>query len=201
MKRTWLIDSGHGGMIDGEYVTAPDKMFTHSNNEVFYEGVYNRDIKDMLFRRLWDAGIHCIDICPSELDIPLYERVSVANTYHTHYQNCVILSLHSNASPQHNASGFEVFAYNSTKSRRYGNILGEQLVYDFELPFRKADDNNFVKYGDLYLLKYTICPAILVECLFFDNYQDYQLLIDPEFKKRYVNSLIQFILKAELVSV
>ena len=50
MKYTWLIDAGHGGFMDGEYVTAPAKMYEHSPEEIFYEGVFNRQIKDGLLK-------------------------------------------------------------------------------------------------------------------------------------------------------
>jgi len=200
MKRTWLIDSGHGGMIDGIYQTSPAKMFTHVNKKTFYEGVYNRLIKEMLISRMKDAGLRYIDLCPTELDLLLYNRVQVANSYHQYLDNCVILSLHSNSG---GGTGFEVFAHpGSIKSKRLGNMLGEQLKYDFpNIIFRKNDNGEYCKTEKFYILTYSYSPAILVECLFFDNWNDYRVLIDPDFQNKYVRSLIQFMLKAELVAV
>lgn len=199
MKYTWLIDSGHGGMINGEYQTAPNKMFTHSNGEVFYEGVWNREIKDMLIHRLWSGGIPCIDLCPTELDLGLGVRVENANTYHLAYENCILLSIHSNASPLHNATGMEVFAFNlSKRSQALGNILGEMLEQDFTTEFRWGDGQR-CKTSGFYILQHSFCPAILPECLFYDYYPDYQKLVDGEFKRRYVQTLVNFILKIELL--
>ena len=61
-KYLYLIDSGHGGnKADGSYVTAPAKMFEHSPSEIFYEGVFNRQIKTLLLGMLWDKNIdNCV---------------------------------------------------------------------------------------------------------------------------------------------
>lgn len=198
MKKIWLIDSGHGGMINGEYQTAPDKMYTHHDGSVFYEGVFNRTIKMMLLDRLKDAGVKYIDLCPSEIDMLLKVRTDVANTYHIAYdEKCFLLSLHSNAG---GGTGFEVFCdTRSTKSRLYGNMLGMTLNNAFpDIQFREADDGQFCKKANFWILRYSFCPALLVECLFFDNWYDYQLLIDIDFQIKYVESLVQFILNAEL---
>lgn len=197
MKRTWIIDNGHGGMINGKYQTAPAKMFTHVDKKTFYEGVYNRLIKEMLISRMKDAGLRYIDLCPTELDLSLDTRVEVANIYQKQYGDCILLSLHSNAG---GGTGFEVHSYlKSLKSQRYGNMLGKQLHYDFpDIHFRKNDNGVWTKYSNFQILRETHCPAVLPECLFFDNWDDYQMLINPVFQQQYVHSLMQFILKVEL---
>lgn len=198
MNRTWLIDKGHGGFIDGVYQTFPDKMYEHSPQEIFYEGVYNRKIGDMLLHRLWDKGIHAIDICPTELDIPLDVRVDIVNTYYRKYEDAVLVSLHSNAG---GGRGFEVWtSVGQTKSDKYAELLAHEIMAKFAMPFRsdKADD-DLDKESQFYILKWTRCPAVLPECLFFDNYQDYLILIDEDFQDRYVDTLVNFILKSELV--
>jgi len=44
-------------------------------------------------------------------------------------------------------------------------------------------DGDKDKEAEFYVLRRTACPAVLVECLFFDNPEDYALLKDPEFVK------------------
>lgn len=198
-KYLWLCDSGHGGnTVGGDYVTAPAKMYEHSPGEIFYEGVFNRQIKDLLMRKLWDENIDCIDVCPTELDVPLDVRVDVINDYCKHYENSVLISLHSNAG---GGSGFEVWtSIGQTRSDTFAEILGRELVSGFrDIPFRSDTvDGDLDKESQFYLLKWTRCPAILPECLFFDNYNDYLLLIDPDFRLAYVHTLVNFIKKAEL---
>ncbi len=197
--KTWLCDPGHGGVINNKYQTWPEKMFKHSNNEVFYEGVFNRTIRDKLINRCEAKGIHIIDLCPTELDVRLDERADIANIYYREYPNAVGLSLHSNAGK---GTGFEVYtSVGETMSDKYAQILCENLKSYFpEIEFRQdTTDGDFDKEAHFYILKNTKCPWILPECLFFDNYKDYKLLINPEFQTRYVDALVNFMLKAELV--
>lgn len=197
MKYIWLIDAGHGGFINGEYQTAPGKMYQHSPSEIFYEGGFNRRIKDLLMRKLWEENIHHIDVCPTDLDVPLPVRVNVVNSYYEHYDNAVLISLHSNAG---GGSGFEVWTSpGPTRSDRFAELLGQELIAGFrDLPFRAdMSDGDLDKESDFYILKWTRCPAILPECLFYDNYNEYLLLEDPDFRMAYVRTLVNFIKKAE----
>ena len=204
MKHTWIIDPGHGGMIDDIYQTFPKKMFKHSQTEIFYEGVFNRLIAGKLIAKLDAKGIPNINLCPSELDIELDERVDIANIYHREYRNCIGISLHSNASPSHKGTGFEIHtSAGETMSDKYARICGKEIIS--RLPgvrYRKGDvAGELDKDSHFYILKWTKCPWILPECLFFDNYNDYQLLIDPAFQDKYVDALVNFVLKCELSSV
>jgi len=201
MKYTWFLDSGHGGFLDSGYVTAPDKMYSHSPSEIFYEGVFNRQIKDLLMRKLWEENIKCIDTCPTELDVPLPVRCNVINAYYKHYSNGVLLSLHSNAG---GGSGFEVWtSIGQTRSDQFAEILGRELVSGFRDILFRSDtvDGDLDKESQFYILKNTDCPAILPECLFFDNYHDYLLLMDPDFRVAYVHTLVNFIRKAEQLNI
>lgn len=191
----YLIDSGHGGMIAGKYQIAPDKMFTHQDGSIFYEGVFNRTIKKMLFKELKNEGIMFIDICPSDLDLSLDYRIKVVNECQADYPDCLLISLHSNAG---GGTGIEIFAHhNSSTSQHYGNLLSEFLIAAFPgVKFRKGQD-QLCKTANFQILRETICPAILPEFMFFDNFDDYQKLIDWEFQVRYVRALVEFIKKCE----
>lgn len=198
MKHLWMIDSGHGGMIDGIYQTAPEKMHVHDDGSVFYEGVFNRIIKDLLLAKMKAEGLYCIDICPTELDLDLDIRVDTANDYYKEYRNAVLISLHSNAG---GGTGFEIWtSVGQTRSDGFAEVMGNTFIDSFKgAPFRKdISDGDLDKESQFYILKYTKCPAILPECLFFDNWSDYKLLIDPEFQQEYVDSLVKFMHKAEL---
>ena len=197
MKHTWLIDSGHGGS-DGEgYITAPNKMYEHSPTEIFCEGVFNREIKDKLMDELWRNDVRTIDLCPTELDLPLGVRSDIANVYEREYHNCIGISLHSNAG---GGTGFEIHTGpGETRSDRYAKICGKILKEHFPMIRYRMGDHpgEWDKDSPFWILKHTHCPWILPECLFFDNYKDYKLLIDPIFQTRYVRALVAFILQVE----
>jgi len=202
MKHTWLIDNGHGGnTVEGVYVTAPAKMHEHSPLEVFYEGVFNRQIKSLLVPMLWDAGMDVIDVCPTELDVPLSVRCNVINAYYERYTNAVLISLHSNAG---GGSGFEVWtSVGQTRSDEFAEILGSELVSGFhDIPFRSDTvDGDLDKESQFTILTDTHCPAILPECLFFDNYNDYLLLSNPDFREAYAKTLFNFMKKADFFDI
>jgi len=197
MKNLWVIDSGHGGMVDGMYATAPSKMYVHDDDNIFYEGVFNRIIKNMLLRKLKQSGFYYVDLCPTELDVDLDVRVDIVNTYYKEYKNAVLLSLHSNAG---GGRGFEVWtSVGQTRSDNFAEIMGKILINNFSAIHFRPDtsDGDLDKESQFYILKYTKCPAILPECLFFDNWEDYKLLNDAGFRIAYVNALFQFMKQAE----
>jgi len=197
MRYTWLIDAGHGGFMDGEYVTGPKKMYEHSPSEIFYEGMFNRQIKDALMRDLWNNNIQAIDLCPTELDVQLDVRVDIANIYHREYHNCVGISLHSNAGK---GTGFEIHTGpGETRSDVHARLLGQILIERFQgINYRKGDAPGELDKDSLFYILYkTKSPWILPECLFFDNYEDYKKLMDPYFRIRYVDALVAYIKQAE----
>lgn len=197
MKKTWLLDSGHGGMINGVYQTAPWKMFAFKD-QIAYEGVINRNVKNLLISKL--NGRAFIDLINSEEDISLSSRVSLANSiYHT-TPNAVYFSIHSNASPDHTGTGFEVWtSKGQTYSDKIANVLCQEIKAEFtNIKFRSdSSDNDLDKESDFYVLHNTRCPAVLIENLFFDNYNDYLRLTDPVFLGRLVDVYIRWIDKIE----
>ena len=198
----WCIDSGHSGNTqNGDYLTAPAKMFKHSPSEIFYEGVFNRQIKDALIRDLWRHDILAIDVCPTELDLPLSVRVNIVNAIYAKYKNAVLISLHSNAG---RGTGIEIWtARGQTRSDKFATVIGEQVSRDFEDVVFRQDfmDGDMDKEADFYILKYTHCPAVLPEFMFYDNYDDFLKLENPEFRARYVKSLLTAIQKMEQMDI
>lgn len=81
-----ILDFGHGGLDDnGDYTTAPDKMFLHSNGEYAYEGFLNRQIGgivEILLRSHRPAinVVTTVDV-KDPRDISLAYRVQVANQF------------------------------------------------------------------------------------------------------------------------
>lgn len=200
-----ILDYGHGGINQsGVYTTAPSKMFQFPNGEVAYEGVLNRQIGGMveLFLKTHQTlnVITTVKTTDSR-DLSLSYRVGVANKYDPN--ETIFISFHSNASKNHNASGFSIFTTKGhTKSDGLATCIGESVkrYYDhlnLKLRFDFYSDNDLDKEADFYVLRKTNCPAVLLECLFFDYWEDYKRLKDPEFQKELAwhiyQGIIQFI--------
>jgi N-acetylmuramoyl-L-alanine amidase len=198
---TVFIDAGHGGMINGKYQTAPAKMFDHGYGQMFYEGVSNRQFADDLKWELKQRGIPYIDVTATELDVPLSARVDIINDLYKKYPNGILLSLHSNAG---GGTGFEVWtSVGQTRSDQFAEELSEELMRSFpDIKFRKdSQDGDLDKESQFYILKNTNCPAVLPECLFYDNYEDYKLLTNITFRRDYVYALVRWIERCEKIGI
>lgn len=203
--KIWLINKGHGGMIDDEYQTYPDKMFYHEKQDEYaYEGVINRAIGDRLIIMLKAEDRRYIDICPTELDLPLSIRAKHVNEIYEKYgrYSCVLLELHSNSSVNHDASGFEIWTGpGQTRSDIYAKILFNIVKKDIgEFSMRSGyckEDPDPDKEAAFYMLVKTNCPAILPEFGFFDNWEDWSRMKDFKFRERYVLALMKMIRKID----
>jgi len=176
-KYTWIIDNGHGGMIDGEYTTAPSKMHVFPDGLTIYEGVFNRGVKKHLVKMLHDEGINCVDLVPEDEDISLGERVRRANELHKQHENCVYVSIHGNAG---GGTGFEVWTSpGQTKSDPIATKFFEQYekIFSEEKPRKDTSDGDPDKESRFYVLVKTACPAILTENFFMDQRKDALLML------------------------
>lgn len=95
-KYTIILDAGHGGLVNGKYVTAGKRSPKFDDGKQLYEGVNNREIVNMLITALQAEDIDCIDIVASQNDISLPTRVERANKLHK-IKPCLYVSIHSDA--------------------------------------------------------------------------------------------------------
>ena len=56
-KYTWLLDPGHGGIIDGVYQTAGKRSPKFPDGSVLYEGEFNRDVVGRIIKLCQDNNI------------------------------------------------------------------------------------------------------------------------------------------------
>lgn len=184
-----VLDFGHGSVDkDGEYTTAPAKMFQHKDGTNAYEGMINRQIGGLIYQFLrWDKELTPVLTVKTDdpRDISLAYRVRVANSFPK--EETLMVSIHCNASPNQDARGFEIF---TSKENTEADPLATDIfnsvkaLYDkMDIPMRKdTSDGDPDKEKDLYVVKKTKCPAVLVEVLFFDNEDDWRLLQDLKFQ-------------------
>jgi N-acetylmuramoyl-L-alanine amidase len=179
-KYTYLLDNGHGGMVDGQYTTAPKKMFDHGDF-VFYEGVFNRKVVKRIAEMLEEEGIKHKIIVPQEEDISLKERVRRANELHLNKEEPVIyISVHANAG---GGVGMEIYTSpGQTKSDKVAECFFE--AWDEIIPQQRqrvsTGDGDRDKEARFYVLTQTNCPAILTECGFMDNRKEALWMMSDE---------------------
>lgn len=201
-----FLDAGHGGLDkNGKYVTAPSKQFKHDKGEFhgdgwFYEGVFNRTLTNHVAAKLNNLGICNVIVSHEYVDISLHYRVDLANWYHKNYKKGLYISNHANASGSGRARGFELYTTRgTTKSDQvatlhYKNVqdlLGDRIKYR---PSRSDGDPD--REANFFVIKNTAMPAILVEHLFFDNFEDASLLMDDEIVERFAEAQVRTIIQA-----
>lgn len=212
------LDAGHGGVdASGQYVTE-GKWFEHSEGtfhagSFFYEGVFNRILTDRVAQKLQNLSINYIIVSHEYLDLTLTTRVNTANWYYDNYKKGILISNHANASRSHRARGFELYTYfgNSNADKLadlYWNNVEQLLVKDITADRNRnrrltepitmrtdKSDGDHDKEANFYMLRETKMPAVLVEHLFFDNFEDAKLLVDDEVIDRFAEAQIRTIIQ------
>lgn len=186
----WVIDNGHGGLINGEYVTAPSKMFVFPDGLTIYEGVINRMIAGRLSELLTADDIPHTMLVSGNDDTSLLTRRRTANTLHLqHDRNTVLVSIHCNAG---GGTGFEVFTTRGeTKSDEIATVFMSEIANEFpEFRNRGCKESNFS------ILK-CYQPAVLTENLFMDTRRDAEMLSTSEGVERIAMAHYQSIKKLD----
>lgn len=189
MVKNIILDFGHGGIDENGNYTTRGKKHTFPNGETAYEGVINRRIGGMIrsFLRMLDDDYNIVTTVDENdpRDLALSYRVRVANQYPA--SETLFISIHNNAFNS-KARGFEIY---TTRGVTKSDALAESIANAIEPYYKDLNlklrydlrDGDKDKEAEFYVLKRTACPAVLLECLFFDNAEDYALLKDPEFIK------------------
>lgn len=174
MKKLFLLDPGHGGIIDDIYQTEGKRSPQWHNMPPLFEGEFTRDIVKRLLALSPLFDINCIDIVDTEKDLPLYERVARANEYQPDkfIMDIIYVSIHANAG---GGRGIEVFTSpGQTRSDEIASVFLHKLGAAFPKVRKRTDftDGDPDKEARFYVLTKTSMPAVLTENFFMDNKQE-----------------------------
>ncbi len=184
------IDNGHG--VEAKGNQSPDGRIR--------EYAYAREIASRIVKILKGKGLDAELLTPEEKDVSLQERCKRANKV----KDCILVSVHLNAAGSDGkwmtGRGWEAWtSVGNTKA----DILAECL-YDAAseslkgMKIRKdTSDGDSDKESGFYILKHTVCPAVLTENLFQDNREDVKFLLSEEGKQKitelHVNGICKYL--------
>lgn len=185
---TVVIDVGHGGNDPGkigvDYVKEKD---------------VNLQIALCLKAQLQARGVKVIltredDTClatqgaTNKKVSDMHNRVSLINASDADY----MISIHQNSYPEAEISGPQVFYYGSSEtSKKLAEVIQAQLIADLKPPKERE-----IKTGnDLYILKNSRCPGVIVECGFLSNPTECGNLQDPEYQQAVAAAIAHAICK------
>ena len=171
-----LIDNGHGIQTKGK--RSPDGKLL----EYAYTRELARRIVSILKARGYDSEL----LVPEDDDIPLSERVRRTNA---HCQalgksNVILISIHINAAGDGtkwmNATGWSCYTCKGqTESDRLADCLykaAEHILKNQVIRTDYARDGDPDWEENFYILRHTLCPAVLTENFFMDSRSDLKYL-------------------------
>lgn len=171
--RKILIDAGHGCNTAGK--RSPDGKLL--------EWKWNRKTAELVIESLKDKGYDVEYIAPEDTDTSLGERVRRANKFG---RNALLVSIHCNAAGNGqwmNARGWSIW---TTEGKTASDELATCIWNSaFEMwgkgVVRKEMSDGDVDYEkQFYILRKTLCPAVLVENFFMDNKADCSYLLTEQ---------------------
>lgn len=167
-----LLTAGHGGMLEGKYMTTGKRSPVWSNGRQLFEGEFNRQIKYRVMELLEFANIPYIDIVPEHTDTRRLERVERINDYYATNKNCFLLDIHANAG---RGTGVELWLSHkaSSRSEAIASSLQDAYLLGEHLPLRWRG----IKRKDFDMIALTHCPACLIEAPFMDTEQECQEIL------------------------
>ncbi len=195
MKKTIVVDAGHGGVIAGVPQTA-GKRSPDFGKGILFEGVTNRIIAKKFIALLAKAKIPFVELVPEVTDVSLGERVRRTNKI----KDAIFISFHSNAGVE-TASGWEIF---TTKGKTGSDAIAEAIFQEMKKAFPKSKfrsdtaDGDADKEEDFYVLKNVYCPAVLIENFFMTNKEDYSLLLSEDGQNKIANAVFEAVKKLAL---
>lgn len=167
-KNLWLLDNGHGGVINNVPQTEGKRSPIWPDGSVLYEGEFARAVVARLAELLTGAGIRYDVITPELADISLSKRVKRANAWYD-CQDVRLISIHANAG---GGRGYEIFTSpGDTRSDAMAEIFLDAFAAEFPAKRMRTDmtDGDRDKEAEFYVLTKSKMPAILTECFFMDN--------------------------------
>jgi len=161
-----VLDAGHGGKDPGAVGNG------------LKEADLNLDICKRVRERLGKKYLAVVRIAPRG---ELSERVQFANDCNAE----LLLSVHINAG---GGTGFESYIYPGAGG--WTRCL-RAVIHDTVMELLKGYhlDDRGKKDKDFHVLRETLMPAVLLECLFIDNEKDAALLADEMFRDKLSNEI------------
>lgn len=186
-----ILDNGHGNNTEGK------RSPIWKDGTQLFEYEFNRDIVKRIKNKLDKNNIQSFILVPELEDISLSERCKRVNKFCKKNKNCILISIHANAF-NGTANGWECYtSIGDTKADKYASILYEEAKIYFKDKNIRTDysDNDPDKESSFYILKHTICPAILIENFFMDNESDCKYILSEEGRDNISNMIVSAILK------
>ena len=184
-----LLDAGHG--IDTAGKRSPDGALR--------EYLFNREIAELTYALLKQCGFDVDYVVTETNDIPLKTRVRRVNEVCNQHGagNVLLLSIHANAAGNGSWMNAQGWCCYTTKGVTKSDKVAECLYTAFEQEFQDRKFRKDISDGDkdweedFYIIKNSLCPAVLLENFFYDNQEECQWMMREDTKARIAKAIVQ----------
>lgn len=183
-----VIDAGHGGIDGGSTGSLTGVKESELNLEIAkkLKKLFEKIGVEVIMTRESDVGLYG-DTSEGFKVRDLKKRVQIIN------QNKpdLALSIHLNKYQKEYRRGAQVFY--SNRNEKSKNLAKNVQFFLNLLPESKRIYDELL--GDYYLLNYSNCPMVIVECGFLSNNEEERLLQTENYQNKLANAMYNGILK------
>ena len=196
---TVVIDAGHGGRDEG------------AKSHGLVEKDLTLDLAFRVQRQLQPFGFKTVLTRSDDSYVTLPERAAIANQI----EHSFFVSVHFNQSRNGGASGVETYyatekvppeaawtwvGYFAKPGPEPGSDNGESFAgyVQAALVDRTGSSNRGIKARELYVVRHTRAPAVLVEAGFISNPFEARLLATPEYRDRLAASIVEGVIQYQM---
>ena len=190
-QRAVILDAGHGG-ADGGAVSDSGVAESGLNLAITLRlaDVLTFCGYEVLLTRTGEAAL-----CDDPAATLRQQKVSDTKKRVEIINRCAdarLISIHQNSYPEAEISGPQVFYYGSSEmSKKLAEAIQAQLIVDLQPPKERE-----IKTGnDLYILKNSQCPGVIVECGFLSNPTECENLQNPQYQQAVATAIARAICK------
>lgn len=167
---TVILDNGHGSDTPGK------RSPVWQDKTQLFEYEFNRAIVKRVAEELKRQNIDVIILVPEYYDVPLGARVRRINEI-CKTKSAFVVSIHANAG---GGTGYEIFtSKGETRSDKIATVFYNKAQAVFPKWRMRADytDGDPDKESQFYILRKTVCPAVLTENFFMDTEKDCRFIM------------------------
>jgi N-acetylmuramoyl-L-alanine amidase len=177
--RLIVVDAGHGGKDPG--AMSPPRP----GKPQLVEKHLTLDIAFRLKRLLEEAGYKVVMTRTEDVYVPLPDRVAIANNLRAD----AFVSVHLNSFPQPGAQwGTEVYFWTPQSYPLAESIYRNLLA----IIGRKG---NGIRQRQLYVVRHTVMPSVLVEPCYLNHLEEEELLRDENFREKIAYAICRGIME------
>ncbi len=182
------LDAGHGLFTPGKRTLA---SLDANETREWYLNDRICDKVEALLAQYEGYELLRVDDTTGNKDVPLSDRVGKANGENADFY----LSVHHNAGVGgRSGGGIIAIAYTAAteKSVKYQKILYDELILSTGLSGNRTEP---MPRQNLYVLRKTQMPAVLVECGFMDSATDVPVILSEEFAQNAAQGIVNALVK------